>query len=148
MKKFSLSKVIILIMVAVIIILSCGCWYFSEESKKLDDSMFIGTPISSTQINFSKVIDEKNDFRTIQQALIIADSVNMPTVTNNLPDAIIRIDDYKAGICFLFANVWFDDDKVIFGLGDQNLQDKVKYKELSGKFGKTVIECISKYRVK
>ena len=145
MKKFSYSKILISIMAVVIVILLGLCLYFYKQSKILDDSMFIGTPINSKQINYSDVIRSKDDFRTIQQALISSVSIDKPSIANNLPNANIRIDDSKQGICYLFADVWFDNDKVIFALGGKDFKD-AEYKEISEDFGKVVIECISKYK--
>jgi hypothetical protein len=145
MKKFSYSKILIYIMAIVIVILLVVCLYFYKQSKTLDDSMFIGTPININQINYSDVIRSKDDFRTIQQALISSVSIDKPSISNDLPNANIRIDDSKQGICYLFADVWFDNYKVIFALGGKDFKD-AEYKEVSEDFGKVVIECISKYK--
>ncbi|CEK34503.1 hypothetical protein UMC2_37141 [[Clostridium] sordellii] len=147
MNKLSCAKISIVILSLITIILLASCLYFYKESKNLDDSMSIGTPIKSDQINYSEVISNKDDFRTIQLALINGISIDKPIISDNIPTAIVKIDDFDQGICFLFADVWFDNNKVIFGLGGNKIND-VKYKEISGDFAKTVIECISKYIVK
>lgn len=147
MNKLSRAKVSIVVLSLIIIILLGGCLYFYKESKNLDDSMSIGTPVKSDQINYSEVISNKDDFRTIQLALINGISIDKPIISDNIPTATIKIDDFERGICFLFADVWFDNDKVIFALGGNEIND-VEYKEVSGDFAKTVIKCISKYIVK
>jgi len=146
MKKVNSYDGIIIVLSVVICILLGVCFYFYKESKKLDDSMVIGTPKNADVTELSEVISDKDDFRTIQQALISAVSIEKPAISNNLPDATIMISDYNQGICFLNADVWFDIDKVIFGFGGKNMIDAT-YKEISGDWGDTVIECISKYKV-
>lgn len=147
MSKLSCVKVSIAILSLVIIILLGVCLYFYKESKNLDYSMYIGTPVKTDQINYSEVIRNKDDFRTIQLALINAISIDKPIISDNTPTAIVKIDDLEQGICFLFADIWFDNDKVIFALGGNEIND-VEYKEINGDFAKTVIECISKYFIK
>jgi len=146
MKKVNAYNGIIIVLSVVICVLLGVCFYFYKENKKLDDSMLIGTPINTNVTELSDVINDKEDFRIIQQALISAVSIEKPAIAKNLPDATIMISDYKQGICFLKADVWFDNDKVIFALGGRDIIDAT-YKEIDGDWGETVIECISKYKI-
>lgn len=44
-------------------------------------------------------------------------SIDKLKISNNLPDATIRINDTNKGVIYLFTDVWFDNDKVIFAFG-------------------------------
>ncbi len=138
-KFFKISIVIVsIIMVSIFI-------YTYRENNKTNDFVFIGNPINKEQIQFNEPVNDKNDIRNIQVALMIAKSIESTEVVKTLPDAVIKMDDKEAGICYLFVCAWFDNDKIIFKMDGYDLSKGDNYKIIEGDYATEIIECITKY---
>ncbi len=145
MKKISISNIILFI---VALLLLGGCLYFFNESRKPDNKIVIGIPANEEITYYGDAIDSKEDANYIRLALMSSISIDKPEISKKLPDATIRIDDTDIGATYLFTDVWFDNDKVIFALGGKDDPYGTEYKETVGDFGKDIINYISKYKPK
>lgn len=145
MKKISISNIILFI---VALLLLGGCLYFFNESRKPDNKIIIGIPANEETTYYGNPVNSKEDANYIRLALMSSVSIDKPLISNKLPDATIRIDDTNEGVTYLFADIWFDNDKVIFALGGKDSPHGTEYKETVGDLGKDIINYISKYRPK
>ena len=142
MKK---NNIIITILTVSIILLSVGCIYLYRETTKPIFNVSIGVPVDENTINFGLEINDKNVVNNILLSLIRAESINKTSITDSLPDANIKIDDTKKGVCYLWLKVWINGDEVIFSLGDYD-NNSSSYKKINGQLAKEVINYISEYK--
>lgn len=131
MKKSTFTRLIISLIGIVLIV--CNIYFYSNR-EKIDYSIQIGTPISKERIDFSNPITNRNHAHTIQFSLINAISINMPDVTNRLPDATIKIDARDLGVTYSIIDAWIDGDNVIFKMME-NSELGPQYKYTTGTWG-------------
>lgn len=139
------KNIIIIILTVSIIILSVGCIYLYRETTKPNFNVSIGVPVDENTVGFGLAINDKNVVNDILLSLIRAKTINKPSIVETLPNANIRIDDTKIGICYLWLKVWIDGDEVILSLGEDE-SESASYKKISGELAKELIDYISEYK--
>lgn len=142
MKK---KNIIIAILTVSTIILSVGCIYLYRETTKPIFNVSIGIPIDENTTDFGIEINDKEVVNNILLSLIHAESINKTSITDDLPDANIKIDDTNIGVCYLWLKVWINGDEVILSSGEY--EDKSSsYKKINGQLAKELVNYISEYK--
>lgn len=139
------KNITVIILIIIAIILSSGCIYLYQETTKPTFDVSIGIPKDESVVEFGLAIDDKYVVNDILLSLIGAETINKPSIADTLPNANIRIDDTKIGVCYLWSKVWVNGDDVIFLLGEDGKEGS-SYKKIKGDSAKMIVEYISKYK--
>lgn len=142
MKK---KKILNLCVTALIVCLGIGNCYFIYESSKPNYKILVGSYVSQDLLYAGNVIKSKEDAHRVELALMRANSIDQPEVSSRLPDATLSINDWKNGMQYIFMDIWFDGDKIVFGLG-RDAQLGIMYKEVVGSYDQGIKDIIYKYQ--
>ena len=139
------KNITVIVLAIITIILSVGCVYLYQETTKPAFNVYIGDSKDESVIDFGLAIDDKYVVNDILLSLIGAETINKPSIADTLPNANIRIDDTKIGVCYLWLKVWVNGDDVIF-LSREDGSESSSYKKINGDSAKMIVEYISKYK--
>ncbi|MGL4454187.1 MAG: hypothetical protein ACRCTZ_23805 [Sarcina sp.] len=139
------KNITVSLLAIIAIILFGGCIYLYQETTKPAFNVSIGIPRDESVVEFGSPIDDKSVVNNILLNLIGAETITQPSITETLPDANIRIDDTKMGVCYLWLKVWTSENEVIL-LAGENGEEGASYKKIEGDSVKNIIEYISKYK--
>ncbi|MGL5315760.1 MAG: hypothetical protein ACRC92_21075, partial [Peptostreptococcaceae bacterium] len=116
-----------------------------RETTKPVFSVSIGVPTAEDSTSFGLEINDKNVVNNILLSLIRAESIDKISITDALPDANIKIDDTKMGVCYLWLKVWINGDEVVISLNEDGSNSSL-YKKINGQLAKELINYISEYK--
>lgn len=148
MKLRNAHKIVGGIAIIVMITLIASNFYFYKKSQETDNVVIVLTPEDKERSRTNGPIEVIDDINEIQFALMYADNIEAPEQLDEVPDAIIWFNARHIGVQYLSTSVWFEKDRVIFGIGNAEYPEQMKYKEVLGIRAQGVMECIEKYKIR
>ncbi len=112
-----------------------GSTFFTSQSQELDYAILIGVPARNDDnmvdgIDFSKSVPLGNqlDMDTTIFSLLFSSTVDNPEGIERDPDAVIWISESKNEMTYYRANVWLNEDSIVF---ERKFYDAIEYQVVS-----------------